>query len=166
MKTKGFIYVFCVLFLFQACGRKSAADFNSDFSLFKEFIVSFTGGIVSSESDIRVVLAFDKKEWKVNEVLDNDLFTISPSVDGKVIALSTNTIAFVPEKKLESGTEYQVTLHLDQLNPKVAEKDKTLSNFNFTVKTIKQDFVVNTLDLQSYSPEYQYLNVVMKTADN
>ncbi len=166
MKTKGLIYVFCVFFLFQACGRKSAADFNSDFSLFKEFIVSFTGGIVSSESDIRVVLAFDKKEWKVNEVLDNDLFTISPSVDGKVIALSSNTIAFVPEKKLESGTEYQVTLHLDQLNPKVAEKDKTLSNFNFTVKTIKQDFAVNTLDLQSYSPEYQYLNAVLKTADN
>nr|WP_220485182.1 MG2 domain-containing protein [Flavobacterium sp. SOK18b] len=152
--------------MFQACGRKSAADFNSDFSLFKEFIVSFTGGIVSSESDIRVVLAFDKKEWKVNQVLDNDLFTIYPSVDGKVIALSTNTIAFVPEKKLESGTEYQVTLHLDQLNPKVAEKDKTLSNFNFTVKTIQQDFVVNTLDVQSYSPEYQYLNAVLKTADN
>ncbi|TWI02392.1 hypothetical protein IQ05_00642 [Flavobacterium tiangeerense] len=166
MKTKGLIYVFCVFFLFQACGRKSAADFNSDFSLFKEFIVSFTGGIVSSESDIRVVLAFDKKEWKVNEVLDNDLFTISPNVDGKVIALSSNTIAFIPEKKLESGTEYQVTLHLDQLNPKVAEKDKILSNFNFTVKTIKQDFVVNTLDLQSYSPEYQYLNAVLKTADN
>jgi hypothetical protein len=52
--------------LFQACGRKSAADFNSDFSLFKEFIVSFTG-IVSSESDIRVVWLLIKK-WKVNEV--------------------------------------------------------------------------------------------------
>jgi hypothetical protein len=63
VKTKGLIYVFCVFFLFQACGRKSAADFNSDFSLFKEFIVSFTGGIVSSESDIRF-LAFDKKNGK------------------------------------------------------------------------------------------------------
>jgi uncharacterized protein YfaS (alpha-2-macroglobulin family) len=166
VKTKGLIYVFCVFFLFQACGRKSAADFNSDFSLFKEYIVSFTGGIVSAQSDIRVVLAFDTNNWKVNQVLDNDLFDISPSVDGKVIALSNNTIAFIPEKKLESGTEYQVTLHLDKLNPKVAEKNKELSNFNFTVKTIKQDFVVNTLDIQSYSKEYQYLNCVMKTADN
>ncbi|PZX93949.1 hypothetical protein DOS84_08375 [Flavobacterium aquariorum] len=166
MKTKGLIYVFCVFFLFQACGKKSAADFNSDFSLFKEYIVSFTGGIVSAQSDIRVVLAFDNNNWKVNQVLDDDLFDISPSVNGKVIALSNNTIAFIPEKKLESGTEYQVTLHLDKLNPKVAEKDKTLSNFNFTVKTIKQDFIVNTLDLQSYSKEYQYLNCVLKTADN
>lgn len=164
MKAKGLVYVFFIYFVFQACSKKSS-DFNSDFSLFKEYIVSFTGGIVSAQSDIRVVLAFDSN-WKVNQVLDNDLFDISPSVNGKVVALSSNTIAFIPEKKLESGTEYQVTLHLDKLNSKVAEKDKTLSNFNFTVKTIKQDFVVDLLDVQSYSKEYQYLNCVLKTADN
>ncbi|MBF4514823.1 hypothetical protein IRZ71_00615 [Flavobacterium sp. ANB] len=167
MKVRGLVYVFFVFFIFQACGRKS--DFNSDFSLFKEYITSFTGGIVSAQSDIRVVLAFDKKEWKVNEVLDNDLFDISPSVDGKVVALSSNTIAFIPEKKLKAGTEYQVTLHLDKLItlPKKTEDDKEdLSEFNFTVKTIKQDFTVNTLDIQSHSKEYQYLNCVLKTADN
>nr|WP_255513818.1 hypothetical protein [Flavobacterium sp. MDT1-60] len=43
-------------------------------------------------------MAFDKKEWKANQVLDSDLFDISPSVDGKVVALSPNTIAFIPEK--------------------------------------------------------------------
>ncbi|MFH6998375.1 alpha-2-macroglobulin [Flavobacterium sp. FlaQc-57] len=166
MKAKGLVLVFCVFFIFQSCGRKSAADFNSDFSLFKEYIVSFTGGIVSSESDIRVVLAFDKKEWKANQVLDSDLFDISPSVDGKVVALSPNTIAFIPEKKLEPGTEYQVTLNLDKLITLPKEKEKILSEFNFTVKTIKQDFTINTADIQSYSKEYQYLNCVLKTADN
>jgi uncharacterized protein YfaS (alpha-2-macroglobulin family) len=166
VKAKGLVLVFCVFFIFQSCGRKSAADFNSDFSLFKEYIVSFTGGIVSSESDIRVVLAFDKKEWKANQVLDSDLFDISPSVDGKVVALSTNTLAFIPEKKLKPGTEYQVTLHLDKLITIPKEKEKQLSEFNFTVKTIKQDFTINTADIQSYSKEYQYLNCVLKTADN
>ncbi|WP_029271868.1 alpha-2-macroglobulin [Flavobacterium sp. KJJ] len=165
MKAKGLVLVFCVFFIFQSCGRKSAADFNSDFSLFKEYIVSFTGGIVSSESDIRVVLAFDKKEWKANQVLDSDLFDISPSVDGKVVALSTNTIAFIPEKKLDPGTEYQVTLNLDKLITLPKDKEGTLSKFNFTVKTIKQDFTINTADIQSYSKEYQYLNCVLKTAD-
>jgi uncharacterized protein YfaS (alpha-2-macroglobulin family) len=166
VKAKGLVLVFCVFFIFQSCGRKSAADFNSDFSLFKEYIVSFTGGIVSSESDIRVVLAFDKKEWKANQVLDNDLFDISPSVDGKVVALSPNTIAFIPEKKLKPGTEYQVTLNLDKLITLPKEKEAALSDFNFTVKTIKQDFTINTADIQSYSKEYQYLNCVLKTADN
>ena len=167
MKARKLVYVFFVFLIFQACGKKS--DFNSDFSLFKEYITSFTGGIVSAQSDIRVVLAFDKKEWKVNEVLDNDLFDISPSVDGKVVALSSNTIAFIPEEKLKAGTEYQVTLHLDKLIelPKKTDDDKTdLSDFNFTVKTVKQDFTINTLDIQSYSKEYQYLNCVLKTADD
>ena len=166
MKVKGLVLVFCMFFIFQSCSRKSAADFNSDFSLFKDYITSFTGGIVSCESDIRVVLAFDKKEWKANQVLDNDLFDISPSVDGKVVALSTNTIAFVPEKKLKPGTEYQVTLNLDKLIKLPKEKEKELSDFNFTVKTIKQDFTINTADIQSYSKEYQFLNCVLKTADN
>ncbi|WP_264532146.1 alpha-2-macroglobulin family protein [Flavobacterium sp. N502540] len=166
MKVKGLFLVFCTFFIFQSCGRKSAADFNSDFSLFKEYIVSFTGGIVSSESDIRVVLAFDKKEWKVNQELDDDLFDISPNVRGKLVALSTNTIAFIPEKKLEAGTEYQVTLNLDKLITIPKEKEATLSKFNFTVKTIKQDFTINTEDIQSYSKDYQYLNCVLKTADN
>ena len=166
MKVKGLSLVFFVFFIFQSCGRKSAADFNSDFSLFKDYIVSFTGGIVSSESDIRVVLAFDKKDWKVNQELDDDLFDISPNVRGKVVALSSNTLAFIPEKKLNPGTEYQVTLNLDKLITLPKEKEATLSKFNFTVKTIKQDFTINTIDIQSYSKQYQYLNCVLKTADN
>ena len=166
MKAKGLSLVFFVFFIFQSCGRKSAADFNSDFSLFKDYITSFTGGIVSSDSDIRVVLAFDKNDWKPNQELDDDLFDISPSVSGKVVALSTNTLAFIPEKKLKAGTEYQVTLNLDKLIAIPKEKEKELSKFNFTVKTVKQDFTINTGDIQSYSKEYQYLNCVLKTADN
>ena len=166
MKARKLVYVFFVFFILQACGRKSAADFNSDFSLFREYITSFTGGIVPSQSDIRVVLAFDKKEWKINEELDDDLFDISPSVNGKVVALSSNTIAFIPEKKLKPGTEYQVTLNLDKLITLPKEKEKELSKFNFTVKTVKQDFTINTLDIQSRSKESQYLNCVLKTADD
>ena len=165
MKMKNFVCVLFAVLMFYACGRKSAADFNSDFSLFKGIISNFTGGIVSAQSDIRVVLAFDKKDWKVNQVLDNSLFEISPSVSGKVVALSQNTLAFIPEKKLEPDTEYQVTLKLDEVI--TVDKDKKdLSEFKFTVKTLKQDFLVSTDDIQSYSKDYQYLNGTLKTADN
>lgn len=161
MKTKVLVSVLFTFLLFQACNRKSAADFNSDFSLFREHISGFTAGIVSAHSDIRVVLAVDKKEWKANQVLDTDLFDISPRVDGKVVALSNNTLAFIPEEKLKQNTEYQITLHLSHL---MAVKEE-LKDFNFTIKTIKQDFMVETLDIQSYSPDFQYLNGVLKTAD-
>ncbi|RZJ63238.1 MAG: hypothetical protein EOO50_17315, partial [Flavobacterium sp.] len=144
------------------CRKQSAAEFNSDFSLFKGYISSFTGGIVSMRSDIRVVLAFEKKDWKPNQVLDSDLFDISPSADGKVVALSNNTLAFIPDGKLDQDTEYHITFHLKD----IIETPKGLEEFRFSLRTIKQDFIITTQDIQSYSKDYQYLNCVMKTADN
>jgi len=161
MKAKHSVYLLFFLLITQACSKKSAAEFNSNFSLYKSYITNFSGGLISAESDFRVVLTFQHEEWKKNEVLNRDLFTISPSVDGKVIALSPSTVAFVPSKKLKSDTEYQVSFHLSKL----IKTPKELVDFNFTVKTIKQDFIVYTADVQSYSPTYQYLNASFKTAD-
>ena len=161
MKIKHLIYTIFFLVIAQACSKKSAEDFNSNFSLFKPYITNFSGGLISAQSDLRIVLAFSNDQWKKDEVLDNTLFKISPSVEGKVVALSSSTIAFIPAKKLKSDTEYQVTLHLSKL----IKTPKELDDFNFTVKTIKQDFLVSTADVQSYSPVYQYLNASFKTAD-
>lgn len=161
MKTKGFLILFLVFFTIQSCIKKTAAEFNSDPSIFKEYISGFTSGIIPSKSDIRVVFAFNKGDWKPNQVLDNDLFDISPSIDGKVVALSANTIAFIPEKRLKNNTEYQITLKLSKVL-KVPEK---LAEFHFTARTIKQDFVVTTEAIQSYNKEFQYLNVMLKSAD-
>ncbi|MBP6557709.1 MAG: hypothetical protein KA213_05035, partial [Flavobacterium sp.] len=74
-----------------------------------------------------------------------------------------NTIAFIPKEKLEQNTLYQITLHLSDITNKVP---KELKDFNFSVKTIKQDFIVNTQDLQSYSKDWYYLHGNLKTADN
>lgn len=148
--------------MLNSCSKKSA-DFDSNFSLYKDYISSFSSGYVSVNSDIRIQLAFNKKEWKPNEKLDEDYFDISPRVSGKVVALSQNTLAFIPDEKLEQNTLYQITLHLSQIN---SNAPKELSDFNFSIKTIKQDFIVNTLDLQSYDKDSYYLNGVIKMADN
>jgi alpha-2-macroglobulin len=163
MKTNKIVSILlAVLVLFNACKNKSGAEFNSDFALYKEFITSFSAGFTSVHSDIRVQLAFNKSDWKPNQELDEDLFEISPSVKGKVIALSTNTIAFVPATKLEQNQEYKVSLKLAD----IIKTPKELANFNFTIKTIKQDFVVVTHDMQSYSKDWAYLNCALKTADD
>ncbi|GAA4793575.1 MG2 domain-containing protein [Olivibacter ginsenosidimutans] len=161
MKSIKYLLFSFVLLTFS-CGKKNAKEFNSDFSLYKDYITAFTSGMVSAESDIRVVLAFNKKEWKPNQELDADLFSISPKTPGKVIALSQNTVIFKPAKRLKQDTEYQITLHLDDL----IDVSKKLSTFNFTVKTIKQDFVVLTREIQSYNKDYQFLHAVLRTSDN
>lgn len=143
-----------------SCGKKSE-NFNSDFNLYKDYILNFSSGLVSTNTDVRIVLAFDKKEWSANQELDDDLFSISPKIAGKVVALSSNTVAFIPNEKLKQDTEYQITFHLSEIK----DVPKKLSKFNFTIKTIKQDFLVNTLDLQSYSKDYQYLNGTISFSD-
>lgn len=161
MKLKNYLQLLLLLIVGFSCGKKTE-NFNSDFNLYKDYIHNFSSGLVSTKTDIRVVLAFDNKEWKVNQELDSDLFSISPSVSGKVVALSANTVAFIPSEKLKQDTEYQITFHLDE----VKDVPKTLKKFNFTIKTIKQDFLIKTQDLQSYSKEYQYLNASISFSDD
>lgn len=163
MKTGKFLVLLLTVMVWQSCSKKSAADFDSDPSLFKDYISGFTSGFVSVKSDIRVQLAFNKSDWKPGEEIDPDLFEISPSVSGKVVSLSNNTIAFIPKEKLEQNTLYQVTLRLHKITNIT---DKALEKFNFSFKTYKQDFIVNTQDLQSYSKDYYYQYGTIKTADD
>ncbi|CAM4132570.1 MULTISPECIES: alpha-2-macroglobulin family protein [Flavobacterium] len=161
MKISRLLKLALILVLIVSCSKDSK-DFNSDYSLYKDYILNFSSGLISSNSDVRVVLAFDNADWTPKKELDEDLFSVNPSVDGKVIALSTNTLAFVPTKPLESNKEYQVTLHLSEIK----EVPKELKEFNFTLKTVKQDFMVSTLDLQSYNKNYSYLNGIITTSDD
>src|SRR5690606_19382571 len=68
---------------------------------------------------------------------------------------------FIPETELEQNTEYRVTLNLGR----ITDAPKELQEFRFSFKTIKQDFYVTTRDLQSYSKDWQYLNVVLSSSD-
>jgi len=162
MSIKRLAQLFVAVVVLHSCGKKvSTEEFNSDFSLFKDYILNFSSGLVSSNTDIRVTLAFDKVEWQPNQEIDQSLFDISPAVKGKMMALASNTIAFIPEKPLEQDTEYRIVFKLSKL----IKTPKNLSEFKFSIKTLKQDFIVNVLDLQSYNREWQYLNGTIQTSD-
>ncbi len=160
MKISKIIVYFLGIFLFFSC--KKSSNFDSDASKFKDYLTSYSSGLVSVNSDIQVGLNFGKSDWLPNQELDRDLFEISPNVKGKVVAINQNLVAFKPEKPLDQDTEYQVTLRLD----KIVEVNDEIKEFNFTIKTIKQDFIVQPTELQSYNKEYQYIKGVIKTADN
>ncbi|MNK16757.1 hypothetical protein D3C87_349270 [compost metagenome] len=162
MKILRLVLFFTVIaLLLPSCSNESGKDFDSDYTLYREYITSFSSGIISTKADIQVGLAFTKKEWQVNQELDEDYFSVSPSVDGKVIFLGDNVVAFRPAKKLDQDKEYRVTLHLS----KFIEVPGALKDFKFRVKTIKQDFLVTTQDLQSYNRDVQFLNCTLKTSD-
>lgn len=162
MKKQRILSAVVALLLFVSCSKKNSENFDSDYSLYKDYILNYSPGIISSTDDIRLVLAFDNQDWTENKELDQSLFKVNPSVKGKVVALSSNTLAFVPAERLNQNTDYQVSFQLGELK----QVDKKLKEFNFTVKTIKQDFMVSVVDLQSYSKDFQYINGILNTSDN
>ncbi|MGQ3085983.1 MAG: hypothetical protein ACT6RA_02430, partial [Flavobacterium sp.] len=162
MKILKLVLYFTVITLLLHSCSKPGKDFDSDFTLYREYISSFSSGIISTKADIQVGLASAKKGWQVGQELDGDYFSISPKVDGKVFFLEGNILAFRPTKRLEQDTEYYVTLHLS----KFMNVPENLADLNFRVKTQKQGFLVVTRDLQSYNRDWQFLNASLKTSDH
>ncbi|MFN3756426.1 MAG: MG2 domain-containing protein, partial [Flavobacterium sp.] len=159
---RGLLLLCAVMLISLSCQKKvSLEEFNSDFSLYQEYIHSFSSGQISAYSDIRVLLAFEKSDWEEKKELDPSLFSVEPKVKGKIVSLQNNVIAFIPDEPLSQNTEYRLTLKLNSL----IDVPKELSEFRFSVTTFEQDFSVQPSDLQSYSKDYQYLNAQLQTVD-
>ncbi|NHF58846.1 hypothetical protein FK220_005815 [Flavobacteriaceae bacterium TP-CH-4] len=164
MKIKPFFrFSLLLLFTFGCTPKKETIGEQLDnINKYQEYISQVSHGIISAQSDVRVVLTNPIDSWSKGDELERHLLTATPSVKGKVAALDNRTIAFVPEKGFKQDSEYEFTLALDEL---VAETPRELRTFHFKVKTLKQEFNVYTDALQSYSKNHQYINGQIKTAD-
>ncbi len=151
------------LFLVGCDSKKETIGEQLDnLNRFKEYVLQASHGIVSAQSDVRVILTNPVDTWKNGEELDADLLLVSPKLSGKVVALDNRTIAFIPEKGFEQDKEYEFTLSLEDF---IEDIPNDLQTFSFKVRTLKQAFNVYTDALQSYSKNRQYLTGQIKTAD-
>ena len=161
MKFKHLIWVICTTLIVLSCKKEKPSVTAENFYKFKEYISEVSSGVISTKSDIRVVLMNPVNDWKANVELDPSILKISPKVDGKVMALNNRTIAFVPAERLAQDTRYTFALDLGDIQ----EVPKEFNTFEFDVKTIKQDISVTPSNLQSYSKDWQYLEGVIKSSD-
>jgi uncharacterized protein YfaS (alpha-2-macroglobulin family) len=152
-----------ILLIFSSCNKDDATKSNHD-NLFKfrEYVYYTTSGRVSVQEPIKIKLSKDVVSWEANQEIDNAIFSISPSVKGKLQAQDKRTLIFQPEESLKSDTEYTVTLKLKKLFPVIKGAFK---KYKFSFKTIKQNFKINTSSLQSYSKDWQYLGGNIELAD-
>lgn len=157
------VYKLCFLgiFILFSCGRKTNFE-ESNPMLFKEYISGFTSGYIAVDEPIRVIFNTMPSEEKTKDLSAGKLFEISPKVDGKVV-FEQGEVKFIPEKKLEPNKEYFVTLNLFRL---FDVKDKNLERFRFKLRTHESKFEVQTLDLQSYSKNYYFLNAAVVASEN
>ncbi|WP_273568406.1 alpha-2-macroglobulin family protein [Maribacter halichondriae] len=164
MQINSFLRFSLLLFLLIGCTSKeeSNAENFDNLNKYQEYISEVSHGIISANSDVRVVLNQPVDSWSQGDELDDDLLRISPSTKGKVVALNDRTIAFTPENGFKQDTEYQFTLVLEDI---VKDAPKELKTLTFGVKTLKQQFNVYTNPLQSYSKERQFIEGQLRSAD-
>ena len=133
---------------------------------FSKYIESYTTGVVSKESTIRIRLAGEVQTSHVqNEQLSDNIFDFSPSIKGKAYWIDARTVEFRPDKKLDPNKSYTADFNLGKI-VKVADH---FEHFSFAFQTIKPDFTVSFTGLQTAtntSTDKMKLGGVIQTADN
>ena len=72
---------------------------SNNYEQFSGYVESYTTGMISRESPIRVRLAVDVQTLHTaNEPVENAVFSFSPEVKGKAYWLDSRTIEFRPEE--------------------------------------------------------------------
>ncbi|KAA8479965.1 hypothetical protein BDE36_3349 [Arcticibacter tournemirensis] len=121
---------------------------KSNYVEYSKYIESFTSGIVSRESAIRIRLASDiQNTYSAGKPAGDDLIEISPDVKGKVYWIDSRTLEFKPDSELDPNQKYDVTFHLD----KVMEVPGEMDEFSFDFQTIKPDYEIEFSGLRSAS---------------
>lgn len=132
---------------------------------FGEYISSYTAGVISSSSTIRVVLS---REVATAEQLGKEsaqkVFSFSPALDGKTVWVDARTLEFTPEKRLTQGTVYQATFFLSN----VSEVPEEFEMFQFSFQVIPQNFelsIDNVLPYEKTELKRQKIEGTLVTAD-
>ncbi|WP_158826666.1 alpha-2-macroglobulin family protein [Mucilaginibacter lacusdianchii] len=148
--------------LFLIFRNKHKNTVNPEFS---KYIESYTAGIISRHSSIRIKLANQvQTSHAKNEPVKDGLFDFSPSIKGKAYWVDAQTIEFKPDQELEPEKAYDVDFDLDE----ITDVPSDFEHFKFSFETLRPDFIVTYNGLQSAtntSLDKMKFTGVIQTAD-
>ena len=161
MKFKSALVFVLMCLLTFSCKKEVPTNQQSIYQ-YREYVSFATTGLKSVVAPILINLSQPIKNWNEDLPIDQNLVSISPKTEGTLIAKTDHTLIFTPSEQFKADTEYTVSLHLDQLFPKIKSELKT---YQFKFKTKTPNFSINTKNLQSYSRKWQYLVGELKSVD-
>ncbi len=133
---------------------------------FSKYIESYTTGVVSKTTAIRIRLAGEVEvSHAQNEQLSDGIFDFSPSIKGKAYWVDARTIEFRPDKKLDADKSYTADFNLG----KIVKVENKFEHFSFGFQTIRPDFTITFNGLQTAtntSTDKMKLTGTVVTADN
>jgi uncharacterized protein YfaS (alpha-2-macroglobulin family) len=125
-------YIFMVaLLLSTGCRREKIVPVED----LTQYISAFTGSEIGPQSELRVEL---KVAASVTSQ-DEQLFSLSPIVNGKTVWINNQTAEFHPDEPLKAGQEYEVCFNLGKALQNVEQQNK---EFRFKVRVQVQTCVM------------------------
>ena len=145
--------------------QRAAVEKQENYELFSAYVESYTTGVISRQSMVRVRLAADVPTvHTAGEPVNKELFSFSPEVKGKAFWVDSRTIEFRPDEGFSADQQYAASLKLRD----IIEIPDELGEFNFDFVTIKPDFSLEILGLRAASAaslEKMKLSGTIITAD-
>jgi len=167
MRSLRFFVPLLILIFAFSCKKKETESIVKEnvnsLIKYRDYVADVSTGVISVFDQIHIILQNPIEGWDDQQELSQSILKVSPSVKGKVIAVSNNRITFQPENAFDDDTEYHFALDLKAL---VGKLKKGLDDkFVFSVKTRKQQFSVSTNTIQSYNKNLQYVDGTIKSSD-
>ncbi len=115
---------------------------------FSNYISAYTSGVISVNTNIRIVLTNPISEIvTTNQLIAEELFNFQPSIKGKTYWIDNRTIEFRPDELLPYGLIYNSNFLLH----KIIEVPQKLEEFKFQLQTSHQQLKIQSTHLQPYS---------------
>lgn len=128
------------------------------------YISAYTGGVISNQSTIRIEFRETHNNIKINEVLEDNPFSFSPSVDGEAVWIDGRTLEFRPSDVLKSNQLYETTFKTGEIIS--IPEALNIFEFSFNVKPLFYD--INFDGIAPYTSDnmtWQKLNGSIITTD-
>ena len=161
MRTIYRLLLFCAVVSAVVSCKKEKTPTDNVFA-FKEYISHATTGRQSISQPIQIQLNRALTQYEINQELPSNILQITPKVKGTLSIKDGHSLYFKPDSHLAPATTYDVALALDKLYDDIP---KVYQSFRFAFQTITPDFNINLGALQSYDPNYNYLEGQIEASD-
>ena len=157
------IIVFGIFYFVDTRAKKKPENYINP--AFSEHITSYTSGVVSSSSAIRIILASEAVDSSfIGKNASVKVFSFSPAIEGKSVWVDRRTIEFVPASRMRSGQIYEAEFELSKL----VNVPHELSRFEFSFQIMPQNFEITVTNIKPYvntELTRQRIEGVLQTAD-
>ena len=144
------ITVFGIIFLcfFETSCKKEEKVLINTLTVDNPYLVSYTSGIISTQSDIQIVFASTNIPGAEDGIeVEASSLTFSPKIEGKVYWKNKNTLVFEPSKPIPPAQNYKVTLNVASL---IKDAKAPYDTFSFSFATREQHLGVTIEGLKIF----------------